>query len=175
MAKVHPAQLFFLAVFKTPSLPLSHSHTYTDTLRHQRTSHIVFDFAISCRQLWEGGREGGERGVTGSLTSRALQTIIGVQEVVEAAGYNWTAARNLCGWLSKPRSPFHRPSQLLPWYKAPHRQATDTATSISLQNVGGGVCLCSVCVNVWVGGSSGEVFNEAQSSPRPWSVHPGDD
>ncbi|MEQ2195960.1 hypothetical protein XENOCAPTIV_021114, partial [Xenoophorus captivus] len=50
-----------------------------------------------------GGRE---KGVTGSLTSQALPAIIGAQEVAEAAGYNWTVARNLCGWLSKPCSPF---------------------------------------------------------------------
>lgn len=67
-----------------------------------------------------------------SLTNGALLAVIGVQEVVEAAGCNWIAARNVCGWLSEPLSAFHRPSQLLPWYTALHHQATDTATSISL-------------------------------------------
>lgn len=104
-----------------------------------------------------GGREGG---VTGSLTSRALPAIIGVQEVVEAAGYNWTAARNLCGWQSKLHSPFHRLSQLLPWYKALHHRRTDTPTSISFQNV----CL------LFVGGTCGEGFNEPQLALGAWGM-----
>lgn len=53
-----------------------------------------------------GRAEGVGGGVTASLTSQALLTIIGVQELVEAAGYNWTAARNLCGSLSETLSPF---------------------------------------------------------------------
>lgn len=76
-----------IPLLPTPSHPCTHSHT----LRHQRTSHIVFDFAISCLQLLMGGR--GDR----SLTSRALLDVIGVQEGVEAAGYNWKATRTV--WM----------------------------------------------------------------------------
>ncbi len=128
-------QLVFLVVLKTSSLSLSDTHTHT--LWGCRGHHT-----LSLTLLFLAGSCGREERVTGSVTSRALLAVIGVQEAVEAAGYNWTAARNLCGWLSKPRSPFHWPSQLLLWYKASHHPATDTATSISLQNV---VCVC-VCV-----------------------------
>ena len=116
MAKVQ--QISFLAVLKTsalsPCIPYTYTHTHTHTHTHKHTpipthSGTRGHYTLSLTLLFLAGscgREGRkDGGVTGSLTSRALPAVIGVQELVEAAGYNWMAARTLCGWLSKPRSP----------------------------------------------------------------------
>lgn len=99
-------------------------------------------------------------------TSQALPAVIGVQEVVEAAGCNWTAAGNLCGWLSKPRSPFHWPSQLLPLV-----QGCITACPLTQQpQFHSKVCASMRLLHAWAV-LMGRGFNDPRSSSVPRQTH----
>lgn len=140
---------------------LSHpnTHTHWSTREHQ---------TLSLTFLFLAGSGGRERGVTGSLTNQALPAVIGVQEVVEAAGYNWTAARNLCGWLSKPSLPFSPAISITPLVQVSsllghwHSNLNFSPKSVLL-------CVCVVPVYVcMLVVAVGRGVMRTQSSSGPW-------